>query len=82
MKIIRCVTRVMSYVRYYSVYYSVSVFTCLKMLNTDTLGLTSSSVRLTTGRFSAGPSRKQTNKQASIVKLQVHSGLYFTLCHN
>lgn len=36
------------------------MFTCLKMLNTDTLALASSSVRLTTGRFSAALSEKQT----------------------
>lgn len=39
-------------------------FTCLKMLNTDTLGLASSSItRLTTGRFSAGLSRVQKKKK-------------------
>lgn len=37
----------------------VRVITCLKMANTDTVGLVSSSVRFTTGLFSAGPSTSQ-----------------------
>jgi len=52
-----------------------SPFTCLKMWTTDTVGLASSSTRLTTGRFSAALSEEQTHRSPSVpsVGFPLHS---------